>query len=149
MKFKFVAILMLVPVLLLSGCSAGSNVLGGPAATPVAQPEAGKTTLVGSVESKANGEPVGNVPVRLAEVYRQGGEGAFVLDGAFSPGDITDEQGNFVIENVDVREYVIVVGDVNSNYEIIPNAEGDAKVFNPQPDDVLEVGKLEVNLTSP
>jgi len=149
MKFKSMLIFLLGSLLILSACSTGGNVFGSPAATPVAQPETGKTTLMGSVESKSSGEPVGNIPVRLAEVYRQGGEGAFVLDGAFSPGDVTDEQGNFVIENVDAREYVIVVGDVYNQYEIIPNADGEAKVFNPQPDDILEVGKLEVNLPSP
>jgi hypothetical protein len=149
MKFKFLLIFLMIPVLILSACSTGSNVLGGSAATPVPQPESGMSTLVGHVQSRVSGEPLGNTPVRLAEVYRQGGEGAFVLDGAFSPGDITDEQGNFVIENVEAREYVIVVGDVNSQYEIIPDAQGDAKVYTPKPDNILEVGKLEVNLAQP
>ncbi|MEJ2707866.1 MAG: hypothetical protein P8074_09675 [Anaerolineales bacterium] len=149
MKFKILLIFLLIPVLTLSACSTGSNVLGGSAATPVAQPESGMTTLMGHVQSRSGGEPLANVPVRLAEVYRQGGEGAFVLDGAFSPGDVTDEQGNFVIENVEAREYVIVVGDVNNQYEIIPNAQGDAKIYTPKPDNILEVGDLEVNLPQP
>jgi hypothetical protein len=149
MKFKFLLIFLLVAVLTLSACSTGANVFGGSAATPVAQPESGMATLMGHVQTRSGGEPLANVPVRLAEVYRQGGEGAFVLDGAFSPGDITDEQGNFVIENVEAREYVIVVGDVYNKYEIIPNADGEAKVFNPKPDDILEIGDLEVNLPQP
>ena len=111
-------------------------------------PESGKVTLVGRVISLVNGEPVGNVPVRLADVYREGDDGAYVLDGAFSPGDITDENGNFIIENVDAKEYVIIVGDVFEKYEVITNEEGKPRVGSFPAGDVYEGPVLDVNLTS-
>lgn len=112
-------------------------------------PETGKTTLVGRVISQGSGEAMANVPVRLAEVYREGGEGAYVLDGSFSRGDITDENGDYLIENVDAKEYVIIVGDVMDKYEVIVNEEGKPRVWDLPPDEVFEVPILEVDLTTP
>ena len=111
------------------------------------KPEAGKATLIGIVVSLRDGLPMANTVVRLAEVYRQGDEGAFVLDGAYSPGDITDEQGNFAIENVDAKEYVIVIGDVYDKYQIIGEPNDEAKVFLAVENEILDVGELQVDLT--
>jgi hypothetical protein len=86
--------------------------------------------------------------VRLAEVARQGDEGAFVLDTAFSPGDITDDTGHFRFDNVDAKEYVIVVGDVYSVYKIIAEPSGQARVWKAEPDQILDVGELRVDLGS-
>jgi hypothetical protein len=110
-------------------------------------PETGKATVLGKVVSIEGGEPLANTTVRLAEVYWQGDEGAFVLDGANSPGDITDEQGNFFIPSIDAREYVIVVGDVYSVYEIIAEPSGKGKVWKVAADEILDVGSLTVDLT--
>jgi hypothetical protein len=112
-------------------------------------PDQGKITLVGKVISKKNGEPVSNVPVRLAEVYYEGDEGAYVLDGAFSPGDVTDENGDYLIENVDAKGYVIIVGDVMDQYEVIVSEDGKPRVWSFPTDEVFDVPVLTVNLTSP
>lgn len=110
------------------------------------EPEPGKASIIGKVTSIDDGKPIGDVTVRLAEVYRQGDQGAYVLDGAQSPGDITDELGKFFIQDVEAKEYVIVVGDVYGSYDIISESSGEAKVFNAISDEILDVGELEVDI---
>ncbi len=119
-----------------------------PPATSVAPPEAGKSSIVGQVLSLSTRAPLANIPVRLAEVYRQGDQAAMVLDGAFSPGDITDDQGQFAIENVAPGEYVIIVGDVTAEYEVIAEPPGKARVWELASDQVLNAGVLQVSLGS-
>ncbi len=117
--------------------------------TPVVPPESGKVTVKGKVISNITKDPLPKTDVRLADVYRQAQgseEGAYVLDGAFSPGAITDDQGNFVIANVDVKEYVIVVGDPYGQYRVIPDEKGHALIYETKPDQVLDLGELHVDL---
>jgi hypothetical protein len=161
MKCKFLTVASILLILVLAACAQPTNVaptnsVASPTTvTPTdsatepqqSKPEAGKATLIGKVVSLRDGLPMANTVVRLAEVFRQGDEGAFVLDGAYSPGDITDEQGRFAIENVDVKEYVIVVGDVYDKYQIIGEPDNSAKVFQAVEDEILDVGELQVDLT--
>jgi hypothetical protein len=142
-------IILILLSLTLSACA--QPAINAPTATPtkvqLPAPQSGKATLIGKVISLRDGLPIANTVVRLAEVYRQGDEGAFVLDGAYSPGDITDEMGSFAIENVDAKEYVIVVGDVYDKYQIIADPNDDAKVFLAVENEILDIGELEVDLT--
>jgi hypothetical protein len=112
---------------------------------PQPDPEPGKTTVVGHLVSSA-GDPVPNMLVRLAEVVRQGDEGAFVLDGAFSPGATTDENGFFAMENIFPREYVIVIGDVLFEYEVVSEPQGGARTWVAAEDQVLDVGAIRVTI---
>lgn len=150
MKVKPFYILALCLALWLASCQSVKQISSSnPFPTAPPSPQAGKTTIIGKVTSKTDGKPVSNVAVRLADVYHQGEEGAYVLDGAFSPGDITDEQGDFAIQNVDAKEYVIVVGDVYAKYEVIPDSSGRARVWKTESGNVLDVGDLQVNLKVP
>ena len=110
------------------------------------QPTPGKATIMGRIVERTDGEPITNISVRLAQVYKQDNEEIFVLDDAFSPGDITDDRGWFVIKDVEAQTYVIVVGDANSAYEIISKSPGTARVWELPPDEVTDVGTLKVNL---
>lgn len=139
----------------LSGITAPSP-LSTPGLSPLATPSPpsatattapGKAMVIGRVISEKTGQPLTHTTVRLAEVVRQGNEGAFVLDTAFSPGDITDDQGYFRFENVDAKEYVIVIGDVYNAYQIISEPSGKARVWKAEPDQVLDVGELRVALS--
>ena len=141
---------LLIAILIITACSQVVVNISTPtsSAEPLrAKPENGKATVVGKVISLIDGTPMPDTVVRLAEVYREGDEGAFVLDGAYSPGAITDEQGKFAIENVDVKEYVIVVGDVYDKYQIIADPDDNAKIYQAIKDEILDVGELEVDLS--
>ncbi len=111
-------------------------------------PQAGLASVYGEVIDARTRRPIPSVAVRLAEVYRSDSrdEGAFVLDDAFSPAALTDEQGRFVIENVTPQEYIVIVGDINISYAIITTASGDAEVWDLSHNTVSDIGTLEVIL---
>ena len=145
---KRVLVLVLTFVLVsMVACQNRAGPGGSTASALPPTPEAGKATVVGRVFSRQTSQPITNTPVRLAEVHRmsEDGDGAFILDDAFSPGAITDHQGNFVIANVEAREYVIVIGDVNVQYDVIAEPSGKAQIWNAVADQVLDVGELRVN----
>lgn len=138
-------ILPLLILLIVSACQAG----GGGQGPEVARPESGKATVVGRIMALGSGDPLANTTVRLAEVYRKEEgkeEGAFVLDGAFSPGAITDDEGYFVMENIEPMEYVLVVGDVMGVHEIIPLPSGKPRVWEAKSGEVNDFGVINVNL---
>ena len=90
-----ISILLLIPVMLfLTACSSSENLTSQALPTPTltatpipqATPNAGKSTLIGRLVSKQTNEPLADTFVRLADVVRQGEEGAFVLDIALQPG---------------------------------------------------------------
>lgn len=147
MNLKIILTLTLILIVFSSACSLGTQAGGLLADEEILPtPELGKASVMGNVTSIVNGKPLEEVTVRLAEVYWQGEEGAFVLDGANSPGDITDELGRFFIQDIDAKDYVIVVGDVYSSYEIISESSGEGKIFNAIPDEILDVGELKVDI---
>lgn len=105
--------------------------------------------VTGKVVSSVTNQPLGETVVRLAEVVRQEGQAAFVLDTAFSPGVVTDAEGNFNLINIPAMEYVIVVGNVEiyQGYEILQDASGQALTYTVNAGEVLDVGELRVGLT--
>lgn len=115
--------------------------------TPVAQPEDQKGTVTGNVISTTTNKPYPKVPVWLAEVFRQDGNGAYVLNLASSPAVYADDNGAFVIANVDPKDYVIVVGDPEGQYVVIPDDSGKARVWNVEAGKILDVGTLDVSLS--
>ncbi len=133
----------------LSGCRGSKNKTSAVKATSIPSPEAEKATVTGKVFSTSANKAYPKAAVWLAEVYRQGGNGVYVLDHAFSPGVYADEQGVFVIPNVDPKDYVIVIGDPDGLYEVIPDDTGKARVWNLAGGQVLDVGQLSVSLAPP
>jgi hypothetical protein len=149
MKFLRQVSIFFLLAILLAACQGGVSQTATVAETPVAKPETGKVTIKGKVISTITKAPLPKTDVRLADVFRKSegsDEGAFVLNGAFSPGAVTDEQGIFVINNVDVKEYVIVIGDPYGKYKVIANEKGSARIYETQPDQVMDLGELHVDL---
>jgi hypothetical protein len=150
MKFRALAAVFFLLVMLLSGCQSqgGPQETPVPEATPLPTLEADKGGITGTAISKKTGGVLANTVVRLAEVVRQEDQAAFVLDTAFSPGTITDANGKFAFMNVPAVEYVIVIGNVEvyQGYEILQDSTGQANVYIVTAGEILEVGDLEVNL---
>ena len=141
--FSFVLFLAL-----LTGCRGSKDKLSksGPTATPIPNPNTDKATVTGKIFSTSANKPYPKAPVWLAEVYRSGDNGAYVLDHAFSPASFADDNGAFVISNVDPKEYVIVVGDPDNVYVVIPDDTGRARVWKTEAGKILDVGTLNVSL---
>lgn len=146
----------------LAGCMAVSVQSGYPAAPPlepvtipqgeewyaeVLPPGPGKATVTGVIISEGSGKPVVNAPVALAEVYYQDGNGAFVLDGAFSPHTVSDSDGRFAFVDIPAMDYVLVIGNPEINdYQIIEDLSGKARVWTAAADNILDMSTIQVNL---
>ena len=132
----------------LSLVACGGDASKTPPSTIVPTPTlaAGTASVVGQVTSVQSGKPLANRPVWLAPITYQGDEGVYALDTAFSPGSKTDQDGKFRIVNVEPKDYVLVVGDPNSDYQIISEPSGKARVWKLQADQTLDVGVLNVTL---
>ncbi|WP_420645555.1 hypothetical protein [Candidatus Leptofilum sp.] len=115
---------------------------------PVPTPSLGLTTVTGYVFSKESQTPVINIPVVLAQIYRNDqNDGSFVYNTATSPYALTDVNGRFIFSNVDPAEFVIVVGDIEVNYyEIITDSGGGFQIINLPMDEILDLGVIEVGL---
>ena len=144
-KLIFRYILLSLVIASLLGCNGGISL--GSKQPQVGQPEAGKATVTGRVIDLNTNKPLAKVKVWMAEITRQGDQGAYVLDTAFGPANDTDEQGYFVIENIKAMEYVIVVGDPFAKYYVIAGADKKPKAWDAIADQIMDTGDLVVDLT--
>ena len=113
----------------------------------VISPQPEKTTVTGFVFSDRTELPIMNVPVSLAEVFREGESAAYVLDGAQSPLAHTDKNGRFAFNNILPGEYVVVIGSVEINdYIILTEPSGQAKVWAATAGNILDLETQFVNL---
>jgi uncharacterized GH25 family protein len=146
MKKIICSILSLLLIFFIVGCSS-SQATQSPQPTPteLPQPEAGKASLIGQVIK--NGKPYSNATVRLAEIFRGAdNEAAFALNEAASPSTISDEEGYYVFSNTTPGEYVIIVGSLNTNYQIDSDSNSVAVIRKLEPDKILNVEIINVNL---
>ena len=146
MKTTIRLTLILIMIVLLVGCSSNQMTqTSQPTPTELPQPEAGKASLVGQITK--DGNPYSNTTVRLAEVFRNtDNEAAFALNEATSPSTISDSQGYYLFANVNAGEYVIVVGSLNTNYQIDSDSNSVAVVRKLEPDKILQVETINVDL---
>ena len=141
MKYRVLRItLPLLLVIFMVSCSAETReTLNG-----IATPQIGLATLYGKVISK-NSNSLEGTPVRLAKVYySEDAEAVFILEGASSPGSFLSKEGLFVLSNISPGDYVIVIGDPYTLYEIITEPNGQAKIYKVKENDILNVGEVRV-----
>jgi len=151
-----ISLFLLIFGIVLVGCSETTPSAINPevllTSTPPPSPETGMATIIGQV-MHTDGHSMSNTIVRLADVARgaEGKGGAYILDIARSPGAITDDNGQFIIQNVKAGEYVLVVGDIELTgiYEIIKESNGQAKVWSFPADQITDVGVLVVSIVPP
>ena len=115
---------------------------------PVPTPTMKHSTVTGHIVFKETNAPLINVPIILAEIYRnEEGDGAFVYDTATSPYALTDDNGRFIFANIKSMEYIIVVGNIEVNrYELLTEPDGTSRIINAPLDEVLDLGAVEVGL---
>lgn len=127
---------------------AGQPAAGADAPVPTTAPD--RTTVVGQIISTRTNQPIPNTAVRLAQVYRQPGseaEGAFVLDEARSPGSRTDGSGHFVIANIEVSEYVLMISTDMGQHLVVTEGAGvdKARIWVTEAGKVLDLGAVRVD----
>jgi hypothetical protein len=110
-----------------------------------------KATIVGRIRSSpAKGSrPYADTIVRLATVVwnEDKSDGAYFLDGARSPGSITDINGTFVFSNIDPGDYVMILGDVMGTSVVITEQNGKrARIFTAKTGELQNVGIIEVDI---
>ena len=110
-------------------------------------PAQDKTVVCGRIVT-VNGSPLGDLNIRLAEVYygETGSEGAFVLNTSSSPSAMTDKDGYFCTAEIAVTDYVLIIGHPEENYEIFAGEDSKAKVWSPLAGEVLEMGEIVTTL---
>ena len=115
----------------------------------VVSPSNDLSTLTGIVVSERTNKPIVEIVVQLAEVFYEGGEGAYVLDTAQSPFTTTDKNGRFVFIDIEAKDYVLVIGSVETNdYKIISNDQEGNVVWSAPSNDILDTGTHVVLLDS-
>jgi hypothetical protein len=145
---KTVKLILLLSFILLAMAACGRQLTqnNSPTPTSIPNPEPGKATVTGKVISTTTNKPL-NIPVWLAEVHRQGDQGVYLLDAVNSPSIYADDNGIFVLENVDPMEYVIIVGNPEGQNVVITDDTGKPKVWNIPGDKIFDVGELMVALS--
>lgn len=143
--------LLLIIIFLLSACVQPAS---PPPVTPPAQPQAGKTTLIGRVLDKKTGQPLANRVLRLGEVIRNDGaeadDGVYVMQGGRSPGARSDANGYFIFENIDAKEYVILLEViVDSRYTPAKGDNGKPLRWVTEAGKVLDIGNIYFGLEEP
>jgi hypothetical protein len=114
---------------------------------PVPTPSATLATVTGHVVSRDSHAPIINIPVVLAQVIRNEQQGAFVYDTATSPFALTDDNGRFIIADVEPAEFIVVVGNIEVNrYEIVTDPSGQTLLIDLAPAQLLDLTDLEVQL---
>jgi hypothetical protein len=120
-----------------------------PAIPTPGTPTPGKATVTGRALALDTGAPFVNMVIRLAPVLHldsNPNDDTFVLDNGNSPAAITNSQGYFVLANVDPKEYVVIVGDVDTSYAVATVQPDKAKVWKLTADQVTDVGEIRVVL---
>jgi hypothetical protein len=134
--------------ILIAGCQSTELIIptqtSVPAKPTAPPPSVNKSVLTGQVLSSLDAKPLGNIPVRLAQVFRQGQEGAFALDLAHSPSSISDINGYFTIIDIAPAEYVLVVGKPeDNNYALYKENEANpTKTFTIVSNQLIDIGTI-------
>ena len=136
-----VSALSIIIVFIFSGCSVKPRYESALKLIPT--PIQGKATIVGMVISE-KGVSLSGVPVKLAKIFGENKNGIFVLDNAFSPSGITNQNGEFLIENFDLGAYVLVIGNPEGKYEIIDDGWGNPKIWSFDENNVVNIGAIKV-----
>lgn len=146
--FGQILLISLFCLALLAACNAINTPTPTLTPTPTQlAPAADKTTVMGRVVN-TSGQPYKDLIIRLAEVYYATDDptqGAYVLDTAFSPGGITNQDGYFIIPDINPMDYVLVLGSPDAAYKIIENEEGKAKVWHTEAGKILDMGEISLD----
>ncbi|GIV74779.1 MULTISPECIES: peptidase associated/transthyretin-like domain-containing protein [Caldilinea] len=125
-----------------------------PLASPGIPTQSDLSSLRGRLISKITGQPLVNAVVRLAEVYCPEGTAPedketdcfWALSNAFSPSTFSDANGYFQFDNVEARDWVVIIGDMMTIYTFVSRGEQEKPIiWTTSPGQVLDIGQHEVS----
>ena len=122
-----------------------------PLPTPVAIAE-GRSRVKGRLLSEDSGQPLVKDVVRLGEIYcpedvvvkNKSEECFWALDNAFSPSTFTDEDGFYVFEDVEARDFVIIIGDLIGKHAFVNDENGKPVIITAPIGETVDVGEYAV-----
>lgn len=119
-----------------------------------ASPAEGLAEVRGHTFNPITGAPIANAYIRLAELYcapdvdpeEREDRCIWALDDAQSPFALSDEEGNFLFEDIPPGDYVFFVGTytVKDGYAIALDENNIAMIFSPKADEGLDIGSVPV-----
>jgi len=122
------------------------------ATVDVSAPESGKGTAVGTIYDESRGEPYSGQFIYLAKVIELGSQDGdeppvlfAELDVRSDPFDQTDEQGRFVIENVEPGLYALAVRLPDLRETLLYDAETEVNLsVEIEPDEISDIGTVRI-----
>lgn len=119
-----------------------------PPDAPVPTPSVDRSSVTGHIVFKETGAPLINVPIVLAQIYRnEQNDGAFVYDSASSPYALTDVNGRFIFTDIEPGEFILVVGNIEVNrYELLTEPDGSSRILSLPSGEILDLDVIEVEL---
>lgn len=117
-------------------------------------PESGKAAISGRLISLSTSEPMVNQNLSLPAMLCAPGVAEadkreqcfYMIDEAFDPSALTDGDGRFVFQNIPAGEYVMLVGNLMTEYTILSDELDRPMIWKADANQVLELGDLLVDL---
>lgn len=122
--------------------------------------EAGKAAITGRVVSAITGEPLANIQLRLGEVFCPEGvtglteeekrvQCAVVLDDAWNPFAESDDEGRFLFQNIEARDYTFMAGydsgGAAAQSATALNEAGLPRIYTAIADETVDLGDVAVD----
>lgn len=126
------------------------------AAPDAAQPTPGKASITGRLIDLATGAPLRDQNLSLPAVLCAPGVAEedkreqcfYMVDEAFDPSALTDDDGNFVFRDIEAGEYVMLVGSLMTENVILKDELNRPIIWEAITDTVVALGDIVVEFDS-
>jgi hypothetical protein len=141
---RFLEKTMLVSMMVvLLGCGAPSQPMMGDA--PQVPAVAGMGLMRGQLLDQ-NNQPLANRTVRLAAVYGEGEQQAYVADDSGGVGGVTDASGTFAIGNIPPGKYVVLLVVREGISLALMQKSGTERIIDIRPDALFDLGSAAITI---
>lgn len=126
------------------------------ATTDLAQPTPGKASITGRLIDLTTGAPLRDQNLSLPAVLCAPGVAEedkreqcfYMVDEAFDPSALTDDNGNFVFRDIEAGEYVMLVGSLMTENVILKDELNRPIIWEAITDTVVALGDIVVEFGS-